>query len=284
MNLAEIIAYLKKQSRPFNELTSFSDQPGIYTISFWSGRFPLDEIPIKAGDIIYVGKTLTSQTERDLNQHFASGETGRSTLRRTLGAILRKDFGLKPIPRSQTENSGRQYTNYMFDHEGEKQLTYWMRNYLGLSFYEYSQNSKLIEELETRLIHELVPPLNLKDNPGNPYAQIIKGLRTKCIQLAVIASRQLRQFSQVASVKSSISQSSHSGNAPMKLHKVMEVILKECPDRTATFQYVSYVIWKSKLYWQKSGEKAPPCQIRLRAKKYSQFAIIPPNKVKLIFG
>lgn len=64
------------------------------------------------------------------------------------------------------------------------------------------------------------------------------------------------------------------------LHEAMEIILKECPNREATFQYISDEIWKRDLYHQKAGGRAPASQIRLRAKNYSQFKIIN-GKVKL---
>ena len=67
----------------------------------------------------------------------------------------------------------------------------------------------------------------------------------------------------------------------LKLHEAMEVILKECPNRTASFQFLSDEIWRLGLYTQKSGDKAPPGQIRLRARNYPQFEIIG-RQVKLI--
>ena len=61
----------------------------------------------------------------------------------------------------------------------------------------------------------------------------------------------------------------------------MEIILKELPNRTASFSFLSDKIWERGLYKQKAGGPAPPSQIRLRAMNYSQFEIIG-DKVRLI--
>ena len=62
----------------------------------------------------------------------------------------------------------------------------------------------------------------------------------------------------------------------------MEIILKERPNKQATFSYVSDEIYKRKLYLKKDGGKAQASQIRLRAKNYSQFEVLPPRELKLV--
>src|SRR5690606_20364034 len=57
---------------------------------------------------------------------------------------------------------------------------------LGLSFYEYPGNKQLIDRLETEIIRELKPILNIDyKNPDNPYKMHIKQLRKNCAAIAL---------------------------------------------------------------------------------------------------
>lgn len=182
----EVLAILESNAKPFNKLTSFSESPGIYAVFLFgpAHAWPLAADAARYGDLLYIGKTESSQLERDLNQHFASGQTGRSTLRRTLGALLRDDLQLRPLPRSFTEASDRKYRNYKFDNQGEAELSVWMRHSLGLSFYEYGRPPKEIRCLERALIQLATPILNLNNNPRNTSLRLIKLARKECAKLA----------------------------------------------------------------------------------------------------
>ncbi len=173
-------------AKPFSEIDTFSTLPGIYGVFFFGPEFPLTSArtAIKNHSLIYIGKTESSQIERDLQQHFSSGETGRSTLRRSIGAIVREHLDLKPQPRNPSERSERKYRNHKFDAEGEDRLTDWMKTNLGLSFFEYDKPPSIIEELEVELIRMAAPILNLKNNPSNRWVSEIKALRSVCSQLA----------------------------------------------------------------------------------------------------
>lgn len=75
----------------------------------------------------------------------------------------------------------------------------------------------------------------------------------------------------------------------LKLHEAIAVILLSKEDRTATIDEISREIAARELYYQKSGDVAPPEQIRLRThtntesgKRYSHlFEYIEPDKVRL---
>jgi len=277
MTEQEIIQYLYETAKPFKQIDGFSLKPGIYAVTFWGTDFPLEEAKdsIKRNSILYIGKTLSSQEERDLEQHFTSGQTGRSTLRRTFGALLMDSFSLKPIPRSNTEAGDRKYVNYKFTDKGEDIITIWMIENIGLSFYEYPKRPNEIEELETTLIREVVPPLNIQKNDSNPYLSILKKKRALCAQKARESDGLNQAMPKVLNTKKC--------KSTMTLHEAMKTVLEDCPGRTATFEYLSDEIHKRGLYIQKAGGKAPSSQIRLRAKKYPHmFEIIPPDRVKLI--
>lgn len=75
----------------------------------------------------------------------------------------------------------------------------------------------------------------------------------------------------------------------LKLHEAICVVLLSKENRTATLEEISLEIVKRELYFQKSGDIAPPDQIRLRThpstntgKRYQHlFEYLEPNKVKL---
>ena len=177
---------MTRKAKPFSQIESFSSQPGIYAVFFFGTQFPLKEATeyIKIRPIIYLGKTEISSHDRDSKQHFASGQTGRSTLRRSLGAILREQLNLHPVPRGTSENSERRFRNYKFDPEGEVRLTEWMKANLGLSFYPMERDLEQIKVLEKALIDQVVPVLNLKDNYSNIFYSLVENARNICVQLA----------------------------------------------------------------------------------------------------
>ncbi|MCX6265806.1 MAG: hypothetical protein NTW16_00400 [Bacteroidetes bacterium] len=68
-----------------------------------------------------------------------------------------------------------------------------MKDNLALSFYEYDQPPSEINVLETELIAEAKPLLNIDSkNPDNPYAQFIKVARKACADEAnqIIAQKE----------------------------------------------------------------------------------------------
>jgi hypothetical protein len=181
-----IFTHLRKEAQPFLQIKEFSQEPGLYAIYFYGEQFPIKEAAeyIKIRPIIYLGKTATSSFDRDLKQHFTSGETGRSTLRRSLGALLREQLDLHPIPRGNFENSGRRFRNYKFDSVGENRLTEWMKMNLGLSFYPVGNDLSQIRYLEKKLINKIVPVLNLANNFSNIFYQQVEDARNDCVILA----------------------------------------------------------------------------------------------------
>ena len=184
--LNKIITDLRIKLTPFSEIYEFSSNPGIYAVGFTGDHFPFPtgEDIVKKGDIIYIGKTEKSQRSRDTQTHFKSGRTGSSTLRRSLGAILRKELNLKPIPRSYSETRMR---DYKFIEESEIKLTEWMIDNLSLSFYAVFEGKRMLRNIENAVIEELSPILNIQGNSSlNLYASMLKELRAKCRIIAKI--------------------------------------------------------------------------------------------------
>lgn len=178
MNTSSIIQYLISQSKPFLEIKEFSSKPGIYALFFHGRKFPFDQYHPKKDEIIYIGKTESSQLSRDLNTHFSNGKTGSSTLRRSFGAFLAAQLGLNPVPRSQIDVEKERFSLFKFDDSSEEVLTNWMKENLGLSFYPFPKSKSNIDQLESLIIKELKPVLNIdRKNPLNVYAPTIKALR-----------------------------------------------------------------------------------------------------------
>ncbi|MGA8184758.1 MAG: hypothetical protein WB819_14085, partial [Terriglobia bacterium] len=127
-NVDQLLQQLTEKARPVSETEKFSKHRGIYAFFLSQGCLHIGEQKITPGrdKPLYIGKTESSQKARDLGQHLADGGTKHSTLRRSLGALLREQLKLKPKPRSTTETSPRRYTNFKFDAKGEAKLTKWM--------------------------------------------------------------------------------------------------------------------------------------------------------------
>jgi hypothetical protein len=120
--------------------------------------------------LIYIGLS-TNLADREFEQHFSSANTGRSTLRRSLGAILKRQLALVAIPRAPGPSESN-VRNYCFLEDGETRLTNWMCEHLEIGVYA----SPKYLELENFLVPELKPPLNL-NKWRNPHRTEIMELR-----------------------------------------------------------------------------------------------------------
>jgi hypothetical protein len=97
-----------------------------------------------------------------------------STVRRTLGALLKKELLLKPGARGQGLR-GADYTNYKFERESEERLTNWMQDNLQAGFCEGLQ----YRAREQELLRKIEPILNLT-GWDNPHRNCIRNLRKAC--------------------------------------------------------------------------------------------------------
>jgi hypothetical protein len=186
MTTKEIIELLRERETDFLNTESFSKLPGIYAFFFIGNEFPLLNDSVSKHQIIYVGKTESSQEARDAKTHFTSGKTGNSTVRKSIGSILREQDNLIPIPRNESDYTKGRFSHFKFDSDSEEKITNWMRNNLALSFYDYPMSNDLIDKLETEIILELTPILNIDHkNHKNPYKDLIKQLRKKCAVIAI---------------------------------------------------------------------------------------------------
>lgn len=147
------------------------DSPGLYALLLAEGS-QLSTLFISPTRLLYIGMTDMSL---DVRNHFKHPTSGFSTLRRSLGALLKDKLTLQALPRAPGPSKTNPI-NYRFDAAGELRLTAWMRHHLT---YGYAPIQHEIEKHEACLIRELEPPLNLK-GWRNPQRRQIMALRAEC--------------------------------------------------------------------------------------------------------
>ena len=184
MDKKEIIQHLIISKKKYLDISTFSKLPGIYAVFFFGEDFPLENIKPSPDEVIYLGKTESSQEKRDAKTHFKSGKTVSSTLRKSIGSLLRNKYNLNPIVRNDSDVIKRRFSHFKFDNNSEEIITEWMQNNLALSYYEYPESKSKIEALETALIQELIPLLNIDKNPSNPHLNLLKQIRKESAQIA----------------------------------------------------------------------------------------------------
>lgn len=135
-------------------------KPGIYLICLREGAvLPSGSITptVKVFDTLQVIYTGISKDlyNRDYKTHFTGNNAGRSTLRKSLGALMKYKF----TPRSKNKpDDGRT----KFIDVDEARLTLWMKKNLILYFYSTPHTLYY----ENMLINHFDPPLNLSKAPS----------------------------------------------------------------------------------------------------------------------
>lgn len=122
--------------------------------------------------LLYVGMTGSSLAGRN---HFVHKDSSSSSLRRSLGAILKYELNLQAIPRVSGETD-TDMSHYQFVQPGEQRLTDWMNEHLTYGFAVLHNG---IKDIEKELIAFFQPPLNLTDWP-NPQKPKLRALRKAC--------------------------------------------------------------------------------------------------------
>ncbi|MDE0308555.1 MAG: hypothetical protein OXI60_01815 [Acidiferrobacterales bacterium] len=143
---------------------------GIYAI-FAKNLDCLAEFTIPSSGVIYIG--ISNRLE--LRNHFKAKYSGFSTIRRSIGAILKNELNLSAEPRSKG-NSETNYRDFRFTGNGEKCLSLWMQSNLEYSIVDLEGD---LIEIETCLISQNEPPLNLTKYE-NYQKKRIRHLRNQC--------------------------------------------------------------------------------------------------------
>lgn len=143
----------------------------------------LEALDTEPHGLLYIGMTSPTRGCKP-RDHIGCTHSGRSALRRSLGALLKQK--LKPPLRALPQTARldpRNWQRYRFQAAGEAALTRWMKAYLQMKFVPLEGSREEVRMCEKALIGELHPPLNLIDWP-NPRAREIVRLRGLCVQEA----------------------------------------------------------------------------------------------------
>jgi hypothetical protein len=175
LDVTAIASALRRNKASLDRLVA-PVSPGVYGIFLRDGKAlgPYRTLPDEA---IYVGST-SNLNAREFDHHFSVERTGFSTLRRSIGAILREELALTPMPRAPGPSESN-VRNYRFQADGEARLSAWMTASLLISVYPC--NDALTVEKE--LLRELRPLLNLTGWPNDDRAEV-KRLRKICADAA----------------------------------------------------------------------------------------------------
>lgn len=173
-------ADLRRSRTSIGHLTA-RPEGGVYAI-YLRTRAGLRPFAEGEDGLIYIGLSR-NLADREFDQHFSSGDTGWSTLRRSLGALLRDEPSLHAFPRAPGPSESN-VRNYRFSEDGEVRLTNWMCAHVEVGVHV----SEKYLELETFLVREMRPLLNLT-KWRNPYRADIKRLRKVCADEARVARR-----------------------------------------------------------------------------------------------
>lgn len=117
--------------------------------------------------------------------HFSHAHSGFSTLRRSLGAVLKETLSLIAEPRAPGPSASN-LRNFRFDEAGEQRLTGWMKAHL---LYVHLPVREHPRSIESDMILGLEPPLNLT-GWKNPQAAWIRNLRAQCAEEARLRTAQ----------------------------------------------------------------------------------------------
>lgn len=135
---------------------------------------------LKLFDIIYIGiakdETLA---KRVFDMHLK--DSGKSTLRRSLGAALKEKLDLKPVMRGINPTPAN-ISHYSFCEDSEQRLTDFMYGNLGVAFCACDNVEYDIEATEKALIEKFnFPIFNIEHSRNqNPYSNRVKRLRKIC--------------------------------------------------------------------------------------------------------
>lgn len=202
----QILRTLKKDAVPGRELGTLPSGPGLYAIRL-SPRSAIPGIPEPKFGLLFVGSTR-DLAARKLSRDFASGKTSSSFLRRSVGALLRDELQLQPVPRDPCRPRRRRtnpahryrslqsapFVNYRFDDDGEERLSRWMQENLRVGIYPIPRPAATSFDL----VEIACPPLNLRSK--NPLGATVRSAHKTCVE----AAREAAASSRVGQIKDSL--------------------------------------------------------------------------------
>lgn len=181
LDIVAVLTSIKNNKTTINSI-NLPNEPGIYGIFLKVGSI-IGELNTNT-DLIYIGKAEKSLNSRDYKTHFSNGKSGSSTVRRSLGALLKKELNLTAIPRSQKRTKQDMY-NFKFKYDDEIKLTNWMNENLLIGYfiyYHHINNGQTLRDFEEELLSIANVPLDLdpRTRDKNRFANVLMRLRKIC--------------------------------------------------------------------------------------------------------
>lgn len=176
MHNSKILAEMLRTRSNIRDV-KFPKEPGLYGIFITNPEnIPegLDFLKIESDKPVYIGKSTNLNNRR--NFHFRNGRTGESTLRRSIGALLKDELKLVAIPGRKNRNDS-DFKHHKFKDSGEKGLTAWMTENLEIGYCCIHEEE--LKNIEEKMIEEIRPVLNLQ-GWENPYSGMIMDARKRC--------------------------------------------------------------------------------------------------------
>lgn len=194
-SIENIIATVKSNSNSVSLKHLYPDKPGLYVFSLAQDS-ELKEFG-KSGQILYVGKAEESLRDRIINKHLKNGNTGQSSLRRSLGAILKKELSITVFSRNCTLNKPN-IDNYKFNYSAELLLTEWMMKNLIVGYWQYFEfvEKRSLRNIEIDLNIAILPTLDLDKQTSkyNKNKESLTALRKICKEEASMNVKNSTKF------------------------------------------------------------------------------------------
>jgi hypothetical protein len=181
-----VLRGLKASRGPLPERLSIRER-GVYALWLDEQGFSQLGITPSGQDLIaYVGVAGgAGGLGARFRQEWRPANSGRSSPRRTIGALLRKRLKLTPRPRPGTAARSSEY--FTFGEDGEGALTAWIEAHATFGYLvlrpEDLGTVLRAQDVETVLIQQLRPPLNIS-KWRNPQMEKIAVARGKAARKA----------------------------------------------------------------------------------------------------
>jgi len=175
-----------------------SRKHGVYALWLDEQAFRQLRLRPGKGGAAYAGVAGgTGGLAKRFREEWRPPHSGRSSPRRTLGALLRRRLKLKPRPRPG--QGGKNYKYFTFGSDGEAVLSAWIDTHATFACVEVDISEWVavyrIEDVETALIEKLQPPLNLT-KWRNPEKARLSAARKSAEQAALKAAIRARRKAQ----------------------------------------------------------------------------------------
>lgn len=169
------------QARPFDEqiYARFASSKGVYAFIYSGRALGGKRWGEPEPQIIYLG-----HTGKDSCRHWQDN-TGVSSIRRSLAAMLAQDLNLRAVPKSANPEEKDRFTNYRLNAESEAALTVWMQQNIRIAFLDLPE--KDIEAWFLALVNYSAPMFVFQHNPNNSFGAQIKQYRLRLAEMAAQA-------------------------------------------------------------------------------------------------